>query len=494
MLWYGFIYYFLLLFFVYIFSIYLIRSFYINSLNFTLISNIIISLSLGFFLGFFFLSMTIVYYLLDFYSSLSSFSSILNFSTLFFDYNSFNYLINTKYTGFYLLNIYIFPFVFIFLFVTLLSILFCLAYNTHEIISFVFYCTLILLAGYIVFSTTSLIIFFLSYELLLIPSFFILYNFAKTRRCVEAAYLMFFWTQFGALFLILGFLYLFFSTNSTSFHAFNDYFFTSFELNFIFICLIFGFGVKLPIWPFYGWLPKAHVEASTNFSIFLSGVLVKFAFFGLLKCLILIQLEPTFFYIYPFLTVGLTDALFKLFYQIDLKKLVAYSTVVEMHWLTICIISGQSALMLAGFCMLISHALLSTNSFLLVDGIGRRFKTRLITEINGINYLCPKLFLVSLVNLLVFLGFPGSIMFVAEILFFSFFFDLYPLLSIWFIFLLYLVGPTIFFRTWANVLFGSSKHLLFSLPVDLSSKELIIYAGIIVLMFWLGLTWQMFVF
>ena len=279
MLWYGFIYYFLLLFFVYIFSIYLIRSFYINSLNFTLISNIIISLSLGFFLGFFFLSMTIVYYLLDFYSSLSSFSSILNFSTLFFDYNSFNYLINTKYTGFYLLNIYIFPFVFIFLFVTLLSILFCLAYNTHEIISFVFYCTLILLAGYIVFSTTSLIIFFLSYELLLIPSFFILYNFAKTRRCVEAAYLMFFWTQFGALFLILGFLYLFFSTNSTSFHAFNDYFFTSFELNFIFICLIFGFGVKLPIWPFYGWLPKAHVEASTNFSIFLSGVLVKFAFY-----------------------------------------------------------------------------------------------------------------------------------------------------------------------------------------------------------------------
>jgi formate hydrogenlyase subunit 3/multisubunit Na+/H+ antiporter MnhD subunit len=73
------------------------------------------------------------------------------------------------------------------------------------------------------------------------------------------------------------------------------------------------------------------VEASTNFSIFLSGVLVKFAFFGLLKCLILVQIEPTFYYVYPFLTVGLTDALFKLFYQIDLKKLVAYSTVVEMH-------------------------------------------------------------------------------------------------------------------------------------------------------------------
>lgn len=103
--------------------------------------------------------------------------------------------------------------------------------------------------------------------------------------------------------------------------------------------------------------------------------------------------------------------------------------------------------MLASFCMLISHALLSTNSFLLVDAIGRRFKTRLITEINGINFLCPKLFLVSLLNCLVFLGFPGSIMFVSEILFFSFFFDLFPLLCLFLIFLLYLIGPTFFFRS-----------------------------------------------
>ena len=144
--------------------------------------------------------------------------------------------------------------------------------------------------------------------------------------------------------------------------------------------------------------------------------------------------------------------------------------------------------MLASFCMLISHALLSTNSFLLVDGIGRRFKTRLITEISGINFMCPKLFLISLLNLLVFLGFPGSIMFVAEILFFSFFFDLYPLLTVFFVVFLYLLAPTMFFRSWVNALFGSSKHLLKVLPVDLSSKELVIYLGVLILMFWLGFT------
>ena len=58
---------------------------------------------------------------------------------------------------------------------------------------------------------------------------------------------------------------------------------------------------------------------------------MKFAFFGLLKCLLTVQLEPSFYHAYPFLAIGITDAAFKLFYQIDLKKLVAYSTVVEMH-------------------------------------------------------------------------------------------------------------------------------------------------------------------
>ena len=449
---------------------------------------------LGFFIFFSFFSISILYYIMDFFSTFQTLYFTNDVNIFIFDYYTFDYLLSSNALNLNLISVYYFPFIYIFIVITTLSILFCLAYNTNEVASFMFYCTIILMSGYLLFFTDSIILFFFAYEMLLVPSFFILYNFAKTRRCVEAAYLMFFWTQFGALFLIFSFLYLFFICGTSSFTIISEFYFSSFELNFLFFCWIVGFGVKLPIWPFYGWLPKAHVEASTNFSIFLSGVLVKFAFFGLLKCLITINLEPTFYFIYPFLTIGIVDAVFKLFYQIDLKKLVAYSTVVEMHWLTICVISGQSALMLASFCMLISHALLSTNSFLLVDAIGRRFKTRLITEINGINFLCPKLFLVSLLNCLVFLGFPGSIMFVSEILFFSFFFDLFPLLCLFLIVLLYLIGPTFFFRSWMNVLFGSSLQLFKTLPVDLSSKELIIFNGLIILMFWLGITWQSFVF
>jgi len=443
--------------------------------------------------------MTVLYYTLDVFSTFTylnffSYENIEIHALTYFDNSFSTYLFNLDYLNLSLVSIYSFPFIYIFVFITILSLLFCLAYNSNELMAFSFYIVIILVAGYVLFFTDSLILFFFSYETLLVPSFFILYNFAKTRRCVEAAYLMFFWTQFGAMWLIFCFLYLFFTCGTSSFTTIANFYFNTFELNFIFLCLLLGFGVKLPIWPFYGWLPKAHVEASTNFSIFLSGVLVKFAFFGFLKCLLTIQLEPTFYFIYPFLIIGITDSVFKLFYQIDLKKLVAYSTVVEMHWLTLCIVSGQSALILAGFCMLISHALLSTNSFLLVDAIARRFKTRLITEISGLNYLCPKLFLVCLINLLVFLGFPGSIMFISEILFFTFLFDLFPAIYFCLIVLLYLLAPTFVLRTWMNALFGSSNEYVKQIPLDLSSKELLTYSSLLLFMFWLGISWQLFIF
>lgn len=422
------------------------------------------------------------------FSYWTNFSKIIGFETSLWNGDIENWTLEINY-----IEIYYFPFVFIFILITFLSIISCLSYNRSEISAFILYCFIINVAGMGIFLTDSVILFFLAYEILLLPSFFILYRFAKTRRCIEAAYLMFFWTQFGALFLLLSFLYVILLTNSTSFAHFADVNLSRFEVNFLLVTWFIGFGVKLPVWPFYGWLPKAHVEASTNFSIFLSGVLVKIAFFGLFRCLIELRTEPSLLMIYPLLVIGVTDAVFKMFYQTDLKKLVAYSTVIEMHWLVICFLSGNSPLLLAGFCMLISHALLSSNSFLLVDAINRRFKTRLITEISGINFLCPKLFLISLVNLLIFLGFPGSIFFIAEMLFFSFLLDFMPLVAVLLLPFLYLFGPSFFFRSWSNVLFGQSRNSSRAIKVDLSSPELVTCLGLELLLIWLGLSWQFFI-
>jgi len=391
-----------------------------------------------------------------------------------------------------LINLYTFPFLYIFILVTTIALIFCLSYNRQEAISFYGYIVVIFFAGFLFFSSTSVITFFLAYELFLVPSFLILYKFAKTRRAIEASYLMFFWTQFGALFLILSFLYTSLTTGSTSWNEVRNFNFTPLEASFLTVCWVVGFGVKLPLWPFYGWLPKAHVEASTNFSIFLSGVLVKFAFFGLLRCLETLHVDPACPALIPFLTVGLVDASFKLFLQTDLKKIVAYATVIEMHWLTICIFSGSSPIMLAGLAMLVNHALLSANAFLLVDAINRRFKTRLITELSGLNLLCPKLFILSFINCLLFLGFPGSLTFVSEILFFSFLIDLFPAITLLLVVFLYLLAPTFFFRSWFNAMFGMSQFFSSKPPVDLSVREFLAIASLEALIYYLGISWQIF--
>jgi formate hydrogenlyase subunit 3/multisubunit Na+/H+ antiporter MnhD subunit len=188
-------------------------------------------------------------YILHIYQSTIFFYSLnINFTTTVLTHHVFN----LDSLSLNLIDVYIYPFIYIFLLITILSIIFCLSYNYDELINFMVFYQIIFLAGYLFFFTNSIIIFFLSYEMLLIPSFFILYKFAKTRRCVEAAYLMFFWTQFGALFLIFAFLYLFFICGSSLFTNVTSHYFSIFEMNFLFLCFLAGFGVKLPIWPFYG--------------------------------------------------------------------------------------------------------------------------------------------------------------------------------------------------------------------------------------------------
>ena len=96
--------------------------------------------------------------------------------------------------------------------------------------------------------------------------------------------------------------------------------------------------------------------------------------------------------------------------------------------------------------MLISHALLSSNFFLLIDAVTRRFKTRLVTEINGLYYLNPKLYFILLLLLITFLGFPGSIFFISEFLFFAFLLDFNFLFFLVLIFILYFFFFLFFFK------------------------------------------------
>lgn len=146
--------------------------------------------------------------------------------------------------------------------------------------------------------------------------------------------------------------------------------------------------------------------------------------------------------------------------------------------------------------MMISHALVSANFFLLIDSVTRRFKTRLISEISGIFYVTPNLYFLTLITLIVFLGFPGSLLFVAEFLFFSALLEF----SFGFFFLIFFVAyfavPVCFFRSWFLLLFGlPTTHLYIKKAriVDLAVFELILISTIVILLFWFGLSFQFFI-
>ena len=193
MLWYGYIYYLLLNLTIFVLVLSMLRVFLVSSLYRTvttiLISKLFIS-NILFILLLVFLGLNST---LDFYQCIILFSNIS--SSL--DIDLFSLFINqdfltTTTLSLSIVEVYYYPFIYVFILVTVLSIVFCLSYNKDELMSFMFYCQLILAAGYTLFFTDSIILFFLAYEMLLVPSFFILYKFAKTRRCIEAAYLMFF--------------------------------------------------------------------------------------------------------------------------------------------------------------------------------------------------------------------------------------------------------------------------------------------------------------
>lgn len=169
-----------------------LRLSFLSSINKLLIANSILAEFISLFVVLSIFLFTSMYYLFDNFSTFETLHSDTPGELLVFTYQHQTFLIDQLSLGLHPVSVYYFPFIYIFVLITVLSVLFCLAYNTNELSTFMFYCLVILCAGYSLFFTSSLLVFFLSYEMLLIPSFFILYNFAKTRKCVEAAYLMFF--------------------------------------------------------------------------------------------------------------------------------------------------------------------------------------------------------------------------------------------------------------------------------------------------------------
>lgn len=321
---------------------------------------------------------------------------------------------------------------------------------------------------------TNILNLFLYYELFLLPSFFIVYFLSPNRRSILAAIYFLTWTQFGSLLVLVGILRL------QSIHG--GY---SFETGIVTrdttaaLLILIGFGIKIPMWPFYYWLTKTHVEASSFFSIYLSGFLVKTAVYLFVKFYSILDATNLGFIFLSLFVIGVIDSSIKMWHQTDLKKLIAYTTVQEMNLLVIPILFNDVAGEIIVALFVATHCILSSLLFFYIDVITKRFATRATSQITGLSHVMPTFSAIIFATWLGFTGLPYTIKFTLELWIFTSLLTTNALVFIILIVSMNIIGLIGFSKHLFNTMFGSPV-IAQAVVYDLTRRELSIFVFLLV--------------
>lgn len=313
-----------------------------------------------------------------------------------------------------------------------------------------------------------------SFEAVLLAAINLLRLTSKSERVGEAATEMGLWALAGSAFLVVGF-----ASSGLSSPALGsfDQLRAACPPQAVGLFFVIGFGVKVPIWPFASWLLKAHVEAAAEFSVLLSGFIVKLGVVGLARFVEASGSDLAAVALVAASAVAVVEALSRLFAQTDLKRVVALTTVVEMNWAMVCLaLGGPAGAKLAGF-VITAHSLTTAAEFFLVEALARRYGSRDCWRIGGLGLAYPNLWRVSVATTLVTIGLPGSSLFFAKLVFFGAAAQVSGVLFVFFLAALGVALPLFFVRLWAPIWFGSAPGTRSATAPDLSTRELISILG-----------------
>jgi proton-translocating NADH-quinone oxidoreductase chain M len=271
----------------------------------------------------------------------------------------------------------------------------------------------------VVFSVLDIVIFYIFFESILIPMFLIIGVWGSRTRKLKAAYQFFLYTLIGSLFMLLAIFVIFFETGTTDFQILNNVSFSKEKEIFLWLAFFLSFSVKVPMVPVHIWLPEAHVEAPTAGSVILAGILLKMGTYGLLRYSVCFFPYASLYFtplVYVMSVVAIIYTSLTTLRQIDLKKIIAYSSVAHMAFVTIGIFTFNIYGVEGSMLIMLSHGFVSSALFLCIGVLYDRHHTRLIKYYSGLAQVMPiySFFFVffSMANL----GFPGSSSFVGEFL------------------------------------------------------------------------------
>jgi len=269
-----------------------------------------------------------------------------------------------------------------------------------------------------VFCSLDLVIFYLFFEAGLIPMFLIIGVWGGPRR-VYSAFKFFLFTLLGSVLMLVAIIVIYWLTGTTDITQIYEIRIPKEYQNILWLAFFSSFAVKTPMWPVHTWLPDAHVEAPTAGSVILAAILLKMAGYGFLRFSIpMFPLASEFFtpLIYTLSIIAIIYTSLVALMQDDMKKLIAYSSVAHMGYVTLGIFTLTKQGIEGSIFQMISHGLISAALFLCVGVVYDRLHSRLISTYGGlVNYL-PKYSFLFLLFALAALGLPGTTGFLGEFL------------------------------------------------------------------------------
>jgi proton-translocating NADH-quinone oxidoreductase chain M len=271
----------------------------------------------------------------------------------------------------------------------------------------------------LVFMILDIFLFYVLFEAVLVPMYLIIGIWGSRERRVKASYHFFLYTLFGSLFMLIGIASIKYQIGSTHILEALMVKYSYQRQLFIWLSFFIALAIKVPMVPAHLWLPEAHVEAPTSGSVLLAGILLKLGTYGFLRFLIpLFPYASIYFspFIYMLCIIGIVYISLTTLRQIDLKKIIAYSSIAHMNFAVLGIFSFNLQGIEGSLFLMISHGIVSSALFICVGILYDRYHTRILAYYGGLAYnihiFVFFFFLFTLANL----SLPGTSSFIGEFL------------------------------------------------------------------------------